>query len=263
MIFANYTRLALLGAFFLVSFVSQAESTTTSAFSFPTCINTCAGNSGCQTSDAKCMCKAAKDSYLEVVMTCIFYECSQADFRSVDKKFLDVMESGCSAARQKIPSSAIKEAESMASSLIAKLTSSSSTKKSSPATTTAKPATTATPAAAKTTEKAKPTTSTAAAEEASSSTTLSSSSQDISEQPAISIAPTDVVAAPPPAATSLTLASSASSVTSAPVSDTPKDLGFADSSPFGSSYSSGSQTHAVLCLIVGLPLLTITFGLRR
>ncbi|KAK0733358.1 hypothetical protein B0T26DRAFT_669773 [Lasiosphaeria miniovina] len=112
----GFTRLALIGLPCLLSLLGQAElaasATMTPSFKFPTCVDTCAGHSGCQTDDSKCMCTTARSYFLETVVTCVYYNCKD-DFPKVDGEFLNIMTAGCKGIKKPIPDSSLKAAKSV------------------------------------------------------------------------------------------------------------------------------------------------------
>ncbi|KAH6660559.1 hypothetical protein BKA67DRAFT_548432 [Truncatella angustata] len=84
------------------------------ALNLPSCASDCIENSGCDTSDIKCMCWASRGSFLPDVVACMYRECSQ-DI-SVDT-WLTPLELACEVLGQPIPVSAISSAEAAQGSI--------------------------------------------------------------------------------------------------------------------------------------------------
>ncbi|KAK3362850.1 hypothetical protein B0T25DRAFT_561907 [Lasiosphaeria hispida] len=202
-------RLALLGAALLLVFVGQAESTATSSLKFPQCVTNCVESSGCDKSDAKCMCKAARGRFLEMVVTCMYYHCKD-DLRDADDTFFGIIEKGCEDIKRPIPEDDIDTAESVASSLASRLTTTITTKTTSTSTLTA-------------TATVRPTATTAAQEPPDSDSITTSST--------LLLAPTATFAP-------------ASSFASSIVTSAAPNPTLTDSSPFATINSAGSRNAA-------------------
>ncbi|KAK0730593.1 hypothetical protein B0H67DRAFT_41366 [Lasiosphaeris hirsuta] len=218
MFLAFSLRLALVSAAFLLVFVGQTESMST----FPQCVANCVESSGCEKTDAKCMCKAARGRFLEMVVTCMYYHCKD-DLRDADNTFFDIIEKGCEDIKRPIPEDDIDTAESVASSLASRLTTITTTSTST-STLTA-------------TATVKPTVTTAARGSPSSSL----------DPNAFTTLSTPVLI---PATTFPPASSFASSIATSAVPNPT----LTDSSPFATINSGGSRNIA--CLF-GLPLLVI------
>ncbi|KAK0656042.1 hypothetical protein B0T16DRAFT_398379 [Cercophora newfieldiana] len=113
-----HQRLVLAGAAAILALTRQANAASSLALS--ECVEACVASSGCESKDTKCVCKAAKDGFLETVVTCLYYHCKD-DLRNVDSLFLNPVKSGCEADKKAIPKKEIDEAKKVASSLVAKL----------------------------------------------------------------------------------------------------------------------------------------------
>ncbi|KAK3383896.1 hypothetical protein B0T24DRAFT_67453 [Lasiosphaeria ovina] len=253
----GFARLALIGLPCLLSLLGQAElaasTTTTPSFKFPTCVDTCAGHSGCQTDDSKCMCTTARSYFLETVVTCVYYNCMD-DFLKVDSEFLNIMTAGCKGIKKPIPDSSLKAAKSVVS-VLSKLP--STTTKATP-TTTPKPAaaTPKTTSTHSTSTQSKPTqspsTQSTTVQDAPSSTLASGQDQQTSAAPAATTdasPPSPPSPQPPPV-----VVTPSSSESPSPAADAPNPV-LTDSSPFALPNSSGSQVGAMLFYGMGLPLL--------
>ncbi|KAK3695187.1 hypothetical protein B0T22DRAFT_438212 [Podospora appendiculata] len=113
-------RLTLLGAIFLLGCIGQA---TSASFSFPNyCVQKCVqGSSACGTDHPKCLCREARGYFLEAVLKCMYLDCPNELRNNFEHDFLGIVKDGCDASNKPVPDNDIKTAESLASSLIAKL----------------------------------------------------------------------------------------------------------------------------------------------
>ncbi|KAK1769888.1 hypothetical protein QBC33DRAFT_556309 [Phialemonium atrogriseum] len=119
----KHLRSALLTTAVILPFLSQVSSTTSSSSSsvvFSTCIDSCIGNGACGIGNPRCMCKAARGSFLDNVLVCMYHHCT-GEVRSAEALFLHPMEAGCASIDKPIPESSIDEAERVLSTLIARL----------------------------------------------------------------------------------------------------------------------------------------------
>ncbi|KAK4224597.1 hypothetical protein QBC38DRAFT_446300 [Podospora fimiseda] len=225
-------RLASVGLLLLLSSVDRAEAT--NDFKFTECITNCIAPSSCPPSrkgtlDGKCMCKAARDNFLEDVLRCMNIYC-KPDLRDFDDKFLEPMEDGCDELNKAIPKQKLKAAESIGSSLLSSLPTAAN-----PATATITRSVITSPS--KTTLR----TNMSVTESASSSSAIEEVTSEPSSTPSTASAQ-----APPP-----------SSTTTAPAST---DADFRDTSPFTNNRSTGSQSPAMVTLLALLPLAAIGFS---
>ncbi|KAL2020183.1 hypothetical protein VTK56DRAFT_8707 [Thermocarpiscus australiensis] len=245
MVFARYTRLALVGSALLLSLIGRAESA--SSFQFSDCVEGCIVSSGCATNSAKCMCKSARALLLDSVISCMFFNC-KSELRDFENAFLDPIEGGCEDSDRAIPESKLQAAESLASSYISKLPplttakSPSSSAAATPKPTTAPRTATAESAASSTFSRA----SRASTPEQSSQSSTSTVDRGVQTEPAsttqIVTSATQVAAPPPATETSATPSESAAS-----------EPGNFDTNPFSTSNSAGVRTQAFLSLL-GLPM---------
>ncbi|KAK4459346.1 hypothetical protein QBC42DRAFT_274631 [Cladorrhinum samala] len=116
---SKHIRVALFGLA-LLFFMGRVEAT--DGFKFSGCISNCIKPSSCPPSkngdlDGRCMCRAARDDFLELVLGCMNLYC-RSDLRDFDDKFLEPMEDGCDDIDHDIPKSKIRAAESVGSSLL-------------------------------------------------------------------------------------------------------------------------------------------------
>ncbi|KAK5651754.1 hypothetical protein OQA88_11716 [Cercophora sp. LCS_1] len=225
-----HQRLAL-GAALALSLVGATVAT--DPFGFASCVSNCVKSSGCESQSAKCVCKEAKDDFLEDVVVCLYYHCQQ-DLRDVGDVFFIPVKSGCEAAKTPIPKDNVREAEKEAASYIAKLPK-----------TTAKDtqATKAPPVPVKTLTTTS--SSSTATQTTASRSSWSSSSANTSEVPA----PTRVVAPPP-------LPPPPSSTDSPTTTANAPGRVPTDSSPFATFNSAGSRVKTGW---IALPLLLAMF----
>ncbi|KAK4449399.1 hypothetical protein QBC34DRAFT_89463 [Podospora aff. communis PSN243] len=112
-----HQQLLLAGAVLLLALTSQADA---APLALSECVAACVASSGCESKDTKCVCKAAKDDFLETVVTCMYYHCKD-ELHGVDSVFLNLVKTECEADKRAIPKKEIDQAKKTASSLIAKL----------------------------------------------------------------------------------------------------------------------------------------------
>ena len=112
-----HLRLVLVSTALLLALALQADA---ASFAFSECVGNCVASSGCESKDTKCVCKEAKGTFLETVVTCMYYHCKD-DFRGVDNLFFGPAKSGCDADKKPVPKAEFDTAKKVASSLVAKL----------------------------------------------------------------------------------------------------------------------------------------------
>lgn len=218
----KHLRRALLATAVLLPFLSQVESTTV----FSQCIDSCIGFSSCGITRPKCMCKAASGSFMDNVLVCMSFHCTN-ELSSAESLFILPMQAGCAGINRPIPEESIEQAEAVLNTLLGRLSKTTST------TVTDSPKSTPARQRTRTTEsKTQPTRTNAPASSADSETTSS----------------TDA-----PAPTTLTEVATqtggqvSTSVNAAPNSDP------TDSSPFANPGNGGGRI-AGSYLWAGLPL---------
>ncbi|KAK0633359.1 hypothetical protein B0T14DRAFT_64937 [Immersiella caudata] len=179
-----HQQLILAGAAMLLVLTRQAGA---APLALSECVAACVASSGCESKDTKCVCKAAKDDFLEKVVTCMYYHCKD-ELRSVDNLLLNPVKIECEADKRAIPKKEIDQAKKTASSLVAKLP-----KTTTPTNTRPLPVPTSAKTTA-TTVKAAPTTSSRSSSSSPSSSLSPSSTSSLSPP----ILPTTPVQGPPP-----------------------------------------------------------------
>ncbi|KAG7292296.1 hypothetical protein NEMBOFW57_002331 [Staphylotrichum longicolle] len=247
MLFARPLRLALVGAALLLG---QVQATV----QFPSCVTNCITSSYCEADSAKCMCKAAREIFLDSVISCLFFNC-KSDLRTFDSSFLSPIEEFCDDSGRDIPSSKLRAASSAASSYIAKLppltTAKPTTSFSASPTPTPKTTPATTPKSSSSTlasSSAKPTATENDDDSSPSSTSAADESSTSTPAAETTAAPTLIVA--PTTATQRPATSSGSSGSGSGGS------GF-DTNPFGSSGSSAGSTVRPIVSLLGLPMAVV------
>lgn len=253
MVVARHVRPALFVLAATLAFFAQVEATSATSVSLSSCVASCVKAEGCETSDAKCVCKGAKSNLLDHVAVCMYYSCPD-EIRTFDATFMTPLASVCKTIGKAIPQSKIDEADETAQTFADKLPSTSKTQTTSTTSAKATPKTTlATSESKKTTAAA--TTSTEPAETESSST---SSVDD--ETTTISSTTTDSTPTPATSATSATttLAIAPDSPTRAATQSSTSTKGAAksdptDSSPFASPPNAAGRS-TTSWILASLPL---------
>ncbi|KAK2073642.1 hypothetical protein P8C59_007909 [Phyllachora maydis] len=90
----------------------------TGPFTFPDCVTSCIGDTGCGLNDAHCMCRsaAAPGGILEAVLSCMSFHC-RAELHNADANLLAPIQIGCNALNRPIPQAAVQQAEAFANAL--------------------------------------------------------------------------------------------------------------------------------------------------
>ncbi|KAK3989216.1 hypothetical protein QBC44DRAFT_90282 [Cladorrhinum sp. PSN332] len=205
-------RLALAGLVLLLPFIDRADAT--GDFKFTECITNCIRPSSCPPSrkgnlDGRCMCKAAREDFLESILGCMDIFC-KSDLRDFDDKFLDPMEDGCDELNQEIPKSKLKAAESIGSSFLSNL----------------------------------PTATTIATKTRSTAVVVSSSKTTLQTTAASLPTATEITSV-----SSLESSTSSAQALPLPTTSASPDSEFVDTSPFSNTRSTGSQNPVLMSLL--------------